>query len=126
MYLENRDIMITVLSGGTGTPKLLQGIKEIVDTKDLAIIVNTLENNVRSVVVTGGTFNADINHQYRPYEISIAKELALKDNGNGTWTIAPAEAYVTEIVDNYSHNVGYNYPFHTVIFHFSLLVKLFF
>ena len=37
--------MITVLSGGTGTPKLLQGIKEIVDEKDLSIIVNTLEND---------------------------------------------------------------------------------
>lgn len=36
--------MITVLSGGTGTPKLLQGIKEIVDPKDLTVIVNTLEN----------------------------------------------------------------------------------
>ena len=36
--------MITVLSGGTGTPKLLQGIKEVVDAKDLTIIVNTLEN----------------------------------------------------------------------------------
>lgn len=36
--------MITVLSGGTGTPKLLQGIKEIVDPEDLNIIVNTLEN----------------------------------------------------------------------------------
>lgn len=37
--------MITVLSGGTGTPKLLQGIKEIVDPADLNIIVNTLEND---------------------------------------------------------------------------------
>ena len=37
--------MITVLSGGTGTPKLLQGIKEIVDASDLNIIVNTLEND---------------------------------------------------------------------------------
>ena len=44
------DIMITVLSGGTGTPKLLQGIKEIVDPKDLTIIVNTLENNYFSGV----------------------------------------------------------------------------
>ncbi|WP_407415968.1 2-phospho-L-lactate transferase [Methanobrevibacter sp.] len=42
--------MITVLSGGTGTPKLLQGIKEIVDTKDLSIIVNTVENNYFSGV----------------------------------------------------------------------------
>lgn len=42
--------MITVLSGGTGTPKLLQGIKEVVDTKDLSIIVNTLENDYFSGV----------------------------------------------------------------------------
>ena len=42
--------MITVLSGGTGTPKLLQGIKEIVETKDLSIIVNTLENDYFSEV----------------------------------------------------------------------------
>jgi LPPG:FO 2-phospho-L-lactate transferase len=42
--------MITVLSGGTGTPKLLQGIKEIVDPSDLTIIVNTLENDYFSGV----------------------------------------------------------------------------
>ena len=49
MYLGN-DIMITVLSGGTGTPKLLQGIKEIIDPSDLTIIVNTLENDYFSGV----------------------------------------------------------------------------
>ncbi|WP_298500216.1 2-phospho-L-lactate transferase [uncultured Methanobrevibacter sp.] len=37
--------MITVLSGGTGTPKLLQGLKEIIDPSELTIIVNTLEND---------------------------------------------------------------------------------
>ncbi|WP_405304209.1 2-phospho-L-lactate transferase [Methanobrevibacter sp.] len=42
--------MITVFSGGTGTPKLLQGIKEIVDPRELTIIVNTLENNYFSGV----------------------------------------------------------------------------
>ena len=42
--------MITVLSGGTGTPKLLQGLKEIVDPKELTIIVNTLENDYFSGV----------------------------------------------------------------------------
>lgn len=42
--------MITILSGGTGTPKLLQGIKEVVDTKDLSIVVNTLENDYFSGV----------------------------------------------------------------------------
>lgn len=42
--------MITVLSGGTGTPKLLQGIKECVPQEDLNIIVNTLENDYFSGV----------------------------------------------------------------------------
>ena len=42
--------MITVLSGGTGTPKLLQGIKEVVNPEDLSIIVNTLENDYFSGV----------------------------------------------------------------------------
>ncbi|MBE6497893.1 MAG: 2-phospho-L-lactate transferase [Methanobrevibacter sp.] len=42
--------MITVLSGGTGTPKLLQGLKEIVDPSELNIIVNTLENDYFSGV----------------------------------------------------------------------------
>jgi len=49
MFSED-EIMITVLSGGTGTPKLLQGIKEIVDPSELTIIVNTLENDYFSGV----------------------------------------------------------------------------
>ena len=37
--------MITVFSGGTGTPKLLQGIMEITDPENITVIVNTLEND---------------------------------------------------------------------------------
>ncbi|NPA63240.1 MAG: 2-phospho-L-lactate transferase [Methanococci archaeon] len=37
-------MVITVLSGGTGTPKLLQGLKRVVDSKNLSIIVNTGED----------------------------------------------------------------------------------
>lgn len=37
--------MITVLSGGTGTPKLLQGMVQIIDPRDISVIVNTLEND---------------------------------------------------------------------------------
>ncbi|MDR2829861.1 MAG: 2-phospho-L-lactate transferase [Methanobrevibacter sp.] len=37
--------MITILSGGTGTPKLIQGIKKIYDQSKIKVIVNTLENN---------------------------------------------------------------------------------
>ena len=42
--------MITVLSGGTGTPKLLQGLKEILNPSELTIIINTLENDYFSGV----------------------------------------------------------------------------
>jgi LPPG:FO 2-phospho-L-lactate transferase len=36
--------MLTVLSGGTGTPKLLQGIIQLVKHEELSIIVNTAED----------------------------------------------------------------------------------
>ncbi|HNR25107.1 MAG TPA: 2-phospho-L-lactate transferase [Methanobacteriaceae archaeon] len=42
--------MITVFSGGTGTPKLLQGMVEIIDPADVTVIVNTLENEYFSGV----------------------------------------------------------------------------
>ncbi|WP_409200537.1 2-phospho-L-lactate transferase [Methanobrevibacter sp. DSM 116169] len=42
--------MITVLSGGTGTPKFLQGLKSVYDSSKINIIVNTLENNYFSGV----------------------------------------------------------------------------
>lgn len=46
--------MITILSGGTGTPKLIQGLKEVLDSEDLSIIVNTVENNYFSGVYVSG------------------------------------------------------------------------
>lgn len=36
--------LLTVLSGGTGTPKLLQGLVQLVKQEDLSIIVNTAED----------------------------------------------------------------------------------
>ncbi|MFQ5815302.1 MAG: 2-phospho-L-lactate transferase [Candidatus Hydrothermarchaeaceae archaeon] len=36
--------MLTILSGGTGTPKLLQGLKEVVIQEELTVIVNTAED----------------------------------------------------------------------------------
>lgn len=42
--------MITVLSGGTGTPKLLQGIVRLIDPAEITVIVNTLENSYFSGV----------------------------------------------------------------------------
>jgi len=37
-------LMITLLSGGTGTPKLLQGFLQVVDESEIAVIVNTAED----------------------------------------------------------------------------------
>ncbi len=42
--------MITILSGGTGTPKLLQGIIRLIDPEDITVVVNTLENSYFSGV----------------------------------------------------------------------------
>lgn len=42
--------MITVLSGGTGTPKLLEGLVKVIDPKDINVIVNTVENDYFSGV----------------------------------------------------------------------------
>ncbi len=42
--------MISVLSGGTGTPKLLQGMVRVVDPEEITVIVNTVENSYFSGV----------------------------------------------------------------------------
>ena len=42
--------MITILSGGTGTPKLIQGVVKLIDPKNINIVVNTLENSYFSGV----------------------------------------------------------------------------
>ncbi len=42
--------MITILSGGTGTPKLLQGMNCLIDPLEITVIVNTLENSYFSGV----------------------------------------------------------------------------
>ena len=36
--------MITILSGGTGTPKLIQGMIKIIPPKEINVVVNTVDN----------------------------------------------------------------------------------
>ncbi|NLX48933.1 MAG: 2-phospho-L-lactate transferase [Methanospirillum sp.] len=47
--------MITVLSGGTGAPKLLRGLRRLVPDADLAVVVNTGED----AWVSGGHLSPD-------------------------------------------------------------------
>lgn len=73
-------------------------------------IFNAKGQNEKNIVVTGGTFNADVNHQYWIFEVQAPKEKALKNNGDGTWTIVDAVAYVDEWNKSgkwYDKEVGY-------------------
>ena len=45
-----------VLSGGTGTPKLLRGLKELLPAGDLSVVVNTAED----LWVSGNYISPDI------------------------------------------------------------------
>ncbi len=47
--------MITFLSGGTGTPKLLRGMLELLEEQEIAVIVNTAEDIVLSATTSSPT-----------------------------------------------------------------------
>ncbi|MEE1366361.1 MAG: right-handed parallel beta-helix repeat-containing protein [Muribaculaceae bacterium] len=70
-------------------------------------IFNALGQNQRNIDVYGGTFNADINHQYWCFEVDVPTTSALHNNNDGTWTVVDAEAYVVEPKGEYTHEVGY-------------------
>jgi len=93
-----------VVNGGTFTLGNLGGIRN-----GMPWIFNARGQNIRHVVVTGGTFCADIQHQFYPFEVQINKELALKKE-NGMYTVVPAVAYVTEREWSsawYTNDIGY-------------------
>jgi LPPG:FO 2-phospho-L-lactate transferase len=48
--------MITFLSGGTGTPKLLRGMQKVMDRHEIAVIVNTAED----IWISGNHISPDI------------------------------------------------------------------
>ncbi len=87
---------------------------QVSNTANYPWMFNTLGNNELHVTVNGGTFNIDINHQHRPFEVKVPETLAVKANDNGTWTVVEAEAYITEMLGatvneagEWGHNVGY-------------------
>ena len=87
---------------------------QVSNTANYPWMFNTLGNNELHVTVNGGTFNIDVNHQHRPFEVKVPETLAVKANDNGTWTVVPAEAYITEMLGatvneagEWGHKVGY-------------------
>ena len=71
-------------------------------------IFNVLGQNEGHTTVNGGTFNADINHQFWGFEVYVPYIKALQANEeNGTWTVVEAEAYVAEPWKQWDREVGY-------------------
>ena len=48
--------MITFLSGGTGTPKLLRGMQKVIDRHEISVIVNTAED----IWISGNHISPDV------------------------------------------------------------------
>ena len=70
-------------------------------------IFNAQGNNAKHVIVNGGTFNYDILHQYWIFEVKAPKERALRNNGDGTYTMVDAVAWIDEKHSGHIKNVGY-------------------
>ncbi len=73
-------------------------------------IFNASGQNTKNIIVNGGTFNDDVLHQYYPFEVVAPKERALRNNGNGTYTMVDAVAYVNEQEWSggwYTNEIGY-------------------
>ena len=84
--------------GNLGTPEVQNG---------KPWIFNVYGANERHLFVNGGTFNADINHQYWAFEVVVPETRALRNNGDGTWTMVDAAAWVNEPWKKYNRAVGY-------------------
>ena len=73
-------------------------------------IFNAKGQNTAHVEVYGGSFQADVAHQYYPFEVQIPRELALSKGADGMYTVVPAVAYVTErewSSNWYTNEIGY-------------------
>ncbi len=71
-------------------------------------IFNVKGQNDKHLIVTGGTYNDDVSHQYWAHEVEIPEGYYCKNNGDGTWTVLPgAVAAVKENNHGYDRWVGF-------------------
>ena len=103
LLYSQHDEVVTV----TGGKFALGNIADPAGQNGQPWIFNAKGNNVANFVVTGGTYNADVNHQHWAYEVGIDKTYATRNNGDGTWTVVPAVAYATEAYRSSEREVGY-------------------
>ena len=94
MVYTNGDQIVTV-KGGTFT---LDAVRLRGEEKDyFPWIFNADGRNDRSIVVTGGTYNCEINKQFYDKEVLIPEEVFVHDNKNGTWTVMGAAAKIGDV-----------------------------
>jgi len=79
-------------------------------------IFNTSGNGERNIVITGGSFNADVQNQYWVFEAEFTKDSALKyDEVSKTYTVVKAVCYVKIPISSYTGDDGktywWEYPF---------------
>jgi hypothetical protein len=91
MVYTNGDGIVTI-NGGTFT---LDNVGT--QANGFPCIFNTQHQNANSIVVKGGTFNTDVNHQFWTNEVYVPETLALQNNVDNTWTVVESVAYVNEI-----------------------------
>ena len=73
-------------------------------------IFNGKGQQINTIIVNGGTFNADVNHQKWMFEVKVPENRALKKIDDKTWTVVEAEAYVDEWEETdtwYLRKIGY-------------------
>ncbi len=106
---DSGDSMIYANSSNT---TIVEGGNFIIDnvatrSNGFPCIISAAGQNQNNILIKGGTYNYDINHQYWAFEVNVPETLALRNNNNDTWTVVPAEAYVVEQFHNYKREVGY-------------------
>ena len=70
-------------------------------------IFNVAGKNEGQIYVYGGTYNADVARQYWEFEVEIPYTSAVAANGDGTWSVVPAVAYVGHKDGEYTNDLGY-------------------
>ena len=72
-----------VLSGGTGTPKLLMGLKELVPPEQLSVVVNTAED----LWISGNYISPDLDSVLYTLADMIDEKRWWGIKGDRTWSL---------------------------------------
>lgn len=81
-----------IFSGGTGTPKLLNGLRKVVSEKDLTVVVNTAED----LWVSGNLVTPDLD--------TVLYLLSDRIDTNKWWGVADDSFRTHELMKSFGHN----------------------